>query len=44
MGMIIIESDDVFQKELIEHIKQITDTLNTTEGISTVTSLTNVLD
>ena len=44
MGMIIIESDDVFQKELIEHIKQITDTLNAIEGISTVTSLTNVLD
>ena len=44
MGMIIIETDDVFKKEVIEYVKQITDTLIVTDGISTVTSLTNVLD
>ena len=44
MGMIIIETDDVFKKEVIEHIKLITDSLRSSEGISTVTSLTNVLD
>ncbi len=44
MGMIIIETDDVFKKEVIEYVKQITDTLRVSEGISTVTSLTNVLD
>lgn len=44
MGMIIIETDYVFKKEVIEYIKQITDTLRITDGISTVTSLTNVLD
>lgn len=44
MGMIIIETDNVFKKEVIEYVKQITDTLRITDGISTVTSLTNVLD
>ncbi len=44
MGMIIIETDNVFKKEVIEYVKQITDTLRVTDGISTVTSLTNVLD
>jgi hypothetical protein len=44
MGMIIIETDDVFKKDVIEYVKQITDTLRVSDGISTVTSLTNVLD
>ncbi len=44
MGMIIIETDDVFQEDVIGYVKQITDTLRITEGVSTVTSLTNVLD
>ena len=44
MGMIIIETDDVFTKEVIEYVKQISDSLLITDGISTVTSLTNVLD
>ncbi len=44
MGMIVIESDNVFQKEVIEYVKQITDTLRVSDGVSTVTSLTNVLD
>ena len=44
MGMIIIETDNVFKKEAIEYVKQITDTLRVLDGISTITSLTNVLD
>ena len=44
MGMIIIETDNVFKKEVIEYVKQITDTLRVLDGISTITSLTNVLD
>ena len=44
MGMIIIETDDVFKKEVIEYVKQITDTLRVLDGISTITSLTNILD
>jgi hypothetical protein len=44
MGMIIIETNDVFKKEVIEYVKQITDSLRVSEGVSVVTSLTNVLD
>jgi len=44
MGMIIIETNDIFKKEVIGYIKQITDTLRVIDGISTVTSLTNVID
>ena len=44
LGMIVLETDDIFQKEVLEHIKQITDTLKYTDGISTVTSLTDVID
>jgi predicted RND superfamily exporter protein len=44
MGMIVLETDDVFKAEVIQHIKQITDSLKYTNGVSTVTSLTNILD
>lgn len=44
MGMVIIETDNIFQKEVLEHIKQITDTIRTIEGISYVTSLTSIID
>ena len=44
MGMIVLETDDVFKAEVIQHVKQITDSLKYTYGISTVTSLTNILD
>tara|TARA_R110002050_G_scaffold300779_1_gene472609 strand:+ start:32267 stop:34525 length:2259 start_codon:yes stop_codon:yes gene_type:complete len=44
MGMIVIETDDVFKAEVIQHIKQITDSIKYTNGVSTVTSLTNILD
>lgn len=44
MGMIIIETDNIFRKDVIEHIKQITDTLRTIDGISSVTSLTSIID
>jgi len=44
MGMIVLETDDVFKPEVLEHVKQITDTLKTMEGISTVTSLTDIID
>jgi predicted RND superfamily exporter protein len=43
-GMIIIESDNVFTSEVIEHVKLITDTISDIEGISSVTSLTSVMD
>jgi len=44
MGMIIIETEDIYTKEAIEHIKLITDEVGLAEGVSTITSLTNVLD
>ncbi|PKP46452.1 MAG: hypothetical protein CVT92_17455, partial [Bacteroidetes bacterium HGW-Bacteroidetes-1] len=44
MGLIVLETDDVFKSEVIQHIKQITDSLKYTNGVSTVTSLTNILD
>ena len=44
MGMIVLESDDIFKTEVLQHVKQITDSLKYTDGVSTVTSLTNILD
>jgi hydrophobe/amphiphile efflux-3 (HAE3) family protein len=44
IGMIVLETDDVFKTDVLQHIKQITDSLKITGGVSTVTSLTNILD
>jgi len=44
MGMIVLETNDVFNAEVIKHVKQITDSIKYTSGVSTVTSLTNILD
>jgi len=44
MGMIALETDNIFTKEVLEQVKQITDSLLVSEGVSTVTSITNILD
>jgi predicted RND superfamily exporter protein len=44
MGMVIIDGEDIFTADGIKHIKQITDSLTQTEGISSVSSLTNAMD
>jgi len=44
MGMVILECEDVFTTEVIGHVRQITDSIKETEGISAVTSLTNIID
>jgi hydrophobe/amphiphile efflux-3 (HAE3) family protein len=44
IGMIVLETEDVFTTEVISHVKQITDSLRFTGGVSTVTSITNILD
>jgi hydrophobe/amphiphile efflux-3 (HAE3) family protein len=44
IGMIVLETDDVFKTEVLQHIKQVTDSLKITGGVSSVTSLTNILD
>jgi predicted RND superfamily exporter protein len=43
-GMIILQSDNIFTLDVIKHVRQITDTLSETENISSVTSLTNIMD
>ena len=44
MGMIVLETDNVFKTEVLEHVKQITDSLEVMPGISTVSSLTDIID
>ena len=44
IGMVILESNNVFTNEVLLHVKQITDSIKLTDGISTVTSLTNIID
>ncbi len=44
MGMIALETDNVFTKEVLSQVKLITDTLSISDGVSTVTSITNILD
>jgi predicted RND superfamily exporter protein len=43
-GMIILESDNLFTTEVLNHVRVITDTLKEIEGVSSVTSLTSVMD
>jgi predicted RND superfamily exporter protein len=43
IGMVILETDNIFTPEVLSHVKQVTDTLKLMEGISTVTSLTNII-
>ena len=43
-GMIILVSDNLFTPSVLDHVKQITDTLSEMEGVSSVTSLTNIMD
>lgn len=44
MGLIVLETENVFNRETLEHIRQITDSLKIIQGVSTVTSLTNIID
>lgn len=44
MGIIVMETDNIYNASTIAHIKQITDSLKTTPGVSTVTSLTDIID
>ncbi|HSG68421.1 MAG TPA: efflux RND transporter permease subunit [Bacteroidales bacterium] len=44
MGMVILETDDIFKTETLEHVKQITDTISSMPGVISVTSLTNIID
>ena len=44
MGMIVLETDNVFNTDVLERIRIITDSVRYIQGVSTVTSLTNILD
>ena len=44
MGMVIIQNENVFEPKVLEDIKQVTDSIKYIDGISTVTSLTDVID
>jgi len=43
LSIIIIESENIFNKETIGYIAQITDSLRVSEGVTTVTSLTDIM-
>ncbi len=44
MGVIILETDNIYKPSVIEHIQLITDTLSEISGISSVSSLTNIIN
>ncbi len=44
MGMVILKTDNIFKTSVLQDIKRISDTLSTIPGISTVTSLTNIIE
>ncbi len=43
-AMIILETDNVFQTKVLEDIRDITDSIQTIRGITSVMSLTNIID
>ena len=44
MGMVILETDNIFTTITLGHVKQITDTIGQIPGVIAVTSLTNIID
>ena len=43
-GVIILETDNIYQTSVLEHIQLLTDTLANIDGITTVSSLTNIIN
>jgi hypothetical protein len=43
-GMIILECENVFTAEVLEHVRLITESVKEIQGVSSVTSLTNIMD
>lgn len=44
MGIVILETDNIYQTAVIEHIRTLTDTIAKIEGISSVSSLSNIIN
>ena len=43
LGMVILDCENIFTTEVLQHVKQITDSISRIEHISSVTSLTNTV-
>ena len=44
MGIVILETDNIYQTEVIKHVRDLTDTVGKIEGISSVSSLSNIIN
>ena len=44
IGVVILETDNVYQTKILEYVQSITDTLTYIEGVSSVSSLTNIIN
>lgn len=44
MGMVILETDNIYQTSVIEHIRALTDTIGKIDGISSVSSISNIIN
>jgi predicted RND superfamily exporter protein len=44
MGIVILETDNIYQTKVIEHVRELTDTIAKIEGISSVSSLSNIIN
>ncbi len=44
MGVIILETDNIYQTSVLEHVQALTDTVTNIEGISSVSSLSNIIN
>ena len=44
MGMVILKTDNIYKTGVLQDVKRITDSLSVMPGISTVTSLTNIIE
>lgn len=44
IGLVVLETNDIFTLEALDHIRMVTDSIYYAPGIITVTSLTNIID
>lgn len=44
IGIVILETDNIYKTDVLEHVRLITDSITNIEGISSVSSLTNIIN
>jgi predicted RND superfamily exporter protein len=44
IGIIILETDNIYETDVIQHISDLTDSIGTIEGIASVQSMTNIIN